>query len=293
LVKANQVKKLIIQFSFIFPFQLFKVRKAILFLYILIPFQKIIGQVNSRFEPIPEKKVIPLFTADPRAHRLSFERNLDETSYGVSMGGIFPFLNYKQGKITVQTSVCGSTYLTLERKNQAGSVNNIDFFGDFWLDIALPKNWALRLGTGHTSQHLSDDAIIAGNPFKNYARDYHQILLVHQLKSMHLLSYAGALYNYNFKTDTDISGKFQFQLGFEHSPIHFSKQQYLYYAGDIKWREELNFASTFNLQVGYKIVSETGSGFRFAINHTRGIDDRGYYQPSSRNFTHLGIIFDF
>ncbi|MCF8255554.1 MAG: hypothetical protein K9H61_11520 [Bacteroidia bacterium] len=253
----------------------------------------IYGQTKVRFEPIPEKKIIPLFTADPRAHRLSFERNLDETSYGVSMGGIFPFLNYKKGEITVQTSISGSTYLTLARKKQAGSVNNIDFFGDFWLDISLPKNWALRFGTGHTSQHLSDDAIIAGNPFKNYARDYHQILVVHQLKSVRILSYGGVLYNYNFKTDKDISGKFQFQLGFEHSPIHLGKQQYFYYAGDIKWREELNFASTLNLQLGYKLVTNTARAFRFAINHTIGKDERGYYQPSNRNFTHLGIFFDF
>ncbi|MBP7510282.1 MAG: DUF1207 domain-containing protein [Bacteroidia bacterium] len=265
-------------------------------LLLALPFFKSAPQDSSgmRITTLPESKMVATFTADTRANRLSFQRNFDEISYTASMGGIFPILNFNKGKFNSQLSVAGSTYLTLARQNGAGSVKNVDFFGDILLDIQLSKLSVLRLGTGHSSQHLSDDAIIAGAPFKNYAKDYHQVLYILMLKKWGLQAYGGLHYNYNFKTQGDISGKAMVQLGFEQCP--FAKRNYLrnlYYGCDLKLREEHNYATTFNFQFGYKMVNQNGKALRIAIDYTEGIDERGYYQPTNRNFAHMGIYFDF
>jgi hypothetical protein len=265
-------------------------------LLLALPFFKSAPQDSSgmRITTLPESKMVATFTADTRANRLSFQRNFDEISYTASMGGIFPILNINKGKFNSQLSAAGSTYLTLARQNGAGSVKNVDFFGDIFLDIQLSKLSVLRLGTGHSSQHLSDDAIIAGAAFKNYAKDYHQVLYILKLKKWGLQAYGGLHYNYNFKTQGDISGKTMVQLGFEQWP--FAKRNYLrnlYYGCDLKLREEHNFATTFNLQFGYKMVNQNGKALRIALDYTEGMDERGYYQPTNRNFAHMGIYFDF
>ncbi|OYU95744.1 MAG: hypothetical protein CFE21_11440 [Bacteroidetes bacterium B1(2017)] len=252
------------------------------------------------FEPL-SNKLIPIFTADSRAHRLSFQKNFDQTSYTASMGGVFPFMNISKKKLFIQLSAAGSTYLTLARQNHAGSVQNIDFFGDLFCDIKISHLVNLRLGTGHTSQHLSDDALIAGNPFKNYAKDYHQLMLVYTPSKKfekieptpnYLFFYGGISYAYNFKTYTDISNKILVQTGFEHMPLTFKNRMGLYYGADIKWRQENNYAYTLNTQIGIKSFNNWGKSMRLAIDYTLGTDERGYYQPTKRNFAHLGVYFD-
>ncbi len=253
------------------------------------------SKINCIFAP-SYYKIVPIFTADSRAHRLSMQKNFDVNNYTASMGGVFPFLWIKKGNKIIQLSAAGSTYLTLTRETHSGNLQNIDFFGDLFCDIKLNKNYQLRLGTGHSSQHMSDDAITSGMPFKNYAKDYHQVLLVYQhtnlARTKSQLIYAGLSYNYNFKTTGDISNKVLLQCGFEHTPVKLRKGHFLYYAADLKWRQELDFAYTTNFQIGYKTMDVFGKTMRIAIDYTKGIDERGYYQPMKRDFFHLGFYFD-
>lgn len=248
-------------------------------------------RIQSEF--LPKGKLVPTFTADTRAHRLGAARNFDEHSYNVSMGGIFPVYEFGNTHYKIQVSAAGSTYLTLVKNTVGGSVQNIDFFGDGFVDLNFHRYWTYRIGMGHSSQHLSDDAIVAGNPFKNYAKDYFQLTAIFQFPRYHINTYGGLYYNYNFKTNTDISGKLLFQFGFEHAPFKLSPKAQLYYAGDIKIREENDYAFTTNLQVGYKLVNSLGKTLRLALNYTSGTDERGYYQPANRNFAHAGIYLDF
>ncbi len=250
---------------------------------------------SNKVISLPTEKIVPVFTADTRANRLSFQRNFDENSYTASMGGIFPLVNMNRGKLKSQLSTAGSTYLTLLRYDNSGSVRNVDFFVDLLFDIKLSKNWIMRLGTSHTSQHLSDDAIIAGSLFKNFAKDYHQVMAVYQSKKHGILGYGGIEYIYNFKTNEDLSNNVLLHVGFEHYPFFTHKKwiKNMYYAGDIKLRQELNFAHTANFQLGYKISYNNKRAMRIAYDYTEGVNEIGYYQPQNRNFSHLGIYLDF
>ncbi len=242
-------------------------------------------------EFLPKYKFISSFTADSRAHRLSFARNSDQNSYTASMGGSFALLNHRLGQIPLQWSASGSTWLTLQRTKGSGGVVNNDFFADIWVDAALTSHWYLRFGTGHSSQHLSDDAILLGLPFSNYAKDYHFVGAIFKKKK--LQAYSLAYFNYNFKTQGDISRKWLFQAGFEHAPLRIKDNVFGYYALDIKCREELRFEPTVNMQIGCKVIDEEGAAFRIALDQTIGKEERGSFMYQTRNFARLALYFDF
>lgn len=245
---------------------------------------------SSTWKGFPQEKWVTPLTANSRTSRLSFARNFDQNSYTASMGGIFPILNFKRKKIAAQLSASGATWITLLRQEQAGFVINTDFFGELWIDWRFRQNWYIRTGTGHSSQHLSDDALEMRLPYSNYAKDYHWAGLIYQNNTT-LQLYGMAYYNYNFKTQTDISGQWLLEAGFEHSP--FKKWgKGLYYAANIKFKQELDFAETLNFQVGYKLGNPQESCLRICFDQTWGSEERGSFMYNNRNFGRVGIYLD-
>ncbi len=242
---------------------------------------------------LPNAKIVPVFTADSRAHRLTFQKNFDGNSYTAGMGGFVPFYQIENNKIKIQFTAGGSTYINLVRQTGAGMVLSTDYFGDLYADINFHNYWTIRLGTGHTSQHLSDDATIAGFPFKNYAKDYHQLMAIYQNSKYNMMVYGGVYWNYNFKTSGDISNKALIQLGFEHTPFKKNTWKHLYYAADLKVRQELDYQFTLNTQAGFKAITSQAKALRLAGNYTTGTDERGYFHPSNRNFWSMGVYLDF
>lgn len=267
--------------------------KTIILLLTLSRFGASSDSTQFSFKGLPNKKTVSIFTADARAHRVSFLRNGDENSYAISMGNIFPLLNIQKGSFKAQLNAAGSTHLTLLRLNQAGSVLNTDYFADVFVDLSFNSPFILRLGTGHSSQHLSDDAIAKGAVYRNYAKDYHQIMGIYQSDSRHFLAYAGLSYNYNFKTVANISNKALWQIGMVHYPFKQKLLAPLFYGGDIKFREELNYAHNLNIQVGYAFKDYLEHAFRIALNYGQGTDERGSFHPNQRNFFQAGIYFEY
>jgi hypothetical protein len=240
---------------------------------------------------LPQIKLVQTFTADSRAHRLSMARNFDQNSWTASMGGALPLLNFNLFGLAAQWGIGGSTWLTLLRNNGAGAVINTDFFADSWLDVRIYRSLYLRVGTGHTSQHLSDDAIIMGIPFTNYAKDFHYVGVVYSPRK-NFQTYALVHYNYNFKTQSDLSGKFMLQCGMEHQLIRIKQNHGLYYAMDVKLKEELGFDPTFNAQIGWRLLNGAGRACRLAIDQSLGKEERGSFMYQSRNFARMGIYLD-
>lgn len=242
---------------------------------------------------LPDTHIVPLFTADSRAHRLSIQKPFDNRGYVGGMGGIFPLAAISTHKKTAQLSVASTLYTTLQRWTDHGIILNADFFVDLFLDIQLNNRFSIRTGAGHTSQHLSDDALGAGYVPINYVRDYYQAFGIYQLAKYRFMGYGGVVFNHNFKTTYDISKKFMFQLGFEHSPVKFKVNNYLYWAADVKFREEFDYGTTQNYQVGYKYGVATKHVFRFALNYSKGYEERGQFYTKKRELTTVGLFFDF
>ncbi|MDP1726357.1 MAG: hypothetical protein Q8M15_06205 [Bacteroidota bacterium] len=254
-----------------------------------------IDTTQVKWGVLPQKKLVPLFTADARAHRISIQRVLGNNSYLGSMGGIFPLIQVQKNKKVLQLCAAASTYLSLKRTGNHGSVENIDFFADVYLDAKITNYFLLRLGTGHTSQHLSDDAINKGAVFANYARDYHQLFGIYKNKKYDFFVYSGIVFNYNFKTvpGINISNTPIIQFGFEHTPIRFSKTQSVYYAADIKLRGELNYQNTHHFQLGYRLQKKNLKALRIACDYSAGLEERGQYYTGFRKFSSIGLYLEF
>lgn len=241
-------------------------------------------------------KLIPAFTADARTHRLQLLKRTQGTEFYGSMGGQFPIVNIKAFNKTLQVSTAGSTYLTLQRYVHRGQVVNVDFFVDFLFDLQVTKSWFLRGGFGHTSQHIADDAVGSGITPINYVKDYGQLFSIHKFYNNRLMWYEGFYYFDNFKIGEaipkDLSGKIMIQTGGEYQFLTWKKAHALYLAGDIKFRQEFNFKTTQNIQVGYLAQMPTNKRFRLAYNYLSGYDERGQFYKDQINLHTLGFYFE-
>jgi hypothetical protein len=271
-------------------------QKAFVLLCIACLSLKIYAQQDTttpKWDILPDKHIVPLFTADSRAHRISLQKPLNDNGYIGSMGGIFPLVAYTRGGRTLQFSAATTAYTTLRKWTNRGRLINVDFFVDFFLDLKLNEHWALRSGMGHTSQHLTDDAIVEGLIPIQYTRDYAQLFGVYTNTRHRLMLYAGWIFNGNLKTNVNYGMVSMFQLGFEHAPVKWFDNNYLYYAADVKFRGESDYRTIHNVQLGYKYARAGKHTFRFAAGYTGGMDERGQFYKQTREFTYLGIYFDF
>jgi hypothetical protein len=281
-----------------------KMRLVILYLLFLC-FNKTFGNDSKSLnrnlrviETYKESHLVPIYAADTRAHRLGIQRNFNASEFIGSMGGQFPVYNFNRGKHRFQFEIAGSTYMGLLRSVNHGSVLNTDFYVDVFLNYQFRNNWALRLGSGHTSQHLSDDAIAnAQYPFTNYARDYHQVGISYKgIRNKYHL-YNNFIINYNFKTDEDYSGKITIQPGFEYNInqtfLNQTKPGGFIVGADFKFRGELDFRSTNNLLLAYQFNHLSPQRLRLVLNFTTGADERGQFYRSNRNLISTGIYAEF
>ena len=243
------------------------------------------------------QKMVSAFTADARTHRLQLLKTTRGPAYYCSMGGQFPIANLTAFNKTLQVSTAASTYLTLARYVHRGQVINVDFFVDFLFDLELSKTWYLRGGFGHTSQHLADDAVISGTVPKNYVKDYGLFHSIHKLAKNKLTFYEGIYYFDNFKIGDSVpfdwSKKIMLQVGGEYQFLKLSAQSFLYTAADVKFRQEFNFGTTQNIQLGYVSQTNVQRKFRFAYNFLSGYEERGnFYHQQIKTHT-LGAYFEF
>lgn len=253
-----------------------------------------VDSTELKWTMLPDTHLVPLFTADSRAHRLSIQKPFNDNGYIGSMGGIFPVFTVTNNKTAFQLSAASTVYTTLRRWTDRGRLINVDFFVDIFGDLKLSKQWAIRGGVGHTSQHLSDDAVVdEGKTPINYTRDYGQLFGVYNSTQHNFRAYAGLTFNTNFKTTRSLGPILIPQIGWEHSVFKWKSNNYLYYAFDIKWRGELSYRTIQNYQIGYKYSMPYKHTLRFAINHSRGLDERGQFYTETRNFSTIGLFFDF
>src|SRR5437868_13917435 len=94
-----------------------------------------------RFTLMPESHLVPLFTADQRAHRISFLNLAGTSEFIGSMGGVFPIVRIERNEKALQFSAASSLYTTLVRHTGGGSLINTDFFVDLFFDLKLHERF--------------------------------------------------------------------------------------------------------------------------------------------------------
>lgn len=255
------------------------------------------------FTPLPMRHLMPVWTANSTAHRISASKILENNNYTGSMGGVFPLISAAYEEKIFQMSIASSLYTQLDRPPRHLQVINVDFFVDLFFDVVLNENIVLRTGPGHTSQHLTDDAfeILGYGHSINYLRDYWQLFGMYRSETIKGYVYGGAYYNYKFRTQAggkydvpdDASNTMIYEMGTEITPIQIGSSSFVYAGLDIKLRGEAKFGTSQNYQVGVKHVNDSGRTIRFAFNHRAGLEERGQFFVLHNTFNTFSLYFDF
>ena len=250
---------------------------------------------------LPKTHLMPLWSANSTAHRISAAKIFENNNYIGSMGGVFPLVSASRGDKVVQASIASTLYAQLVRPPGHLQVLNVDFFVDLFFDFLVSENAVVRFGPGHTSQHLTDDALeILGYVHSiNYVRDYVQLFGCYQIPRFQGDLYGGFYYNYKFKTQDfdpntpDDAKRMIYEFGGEFAPLQIAPSVFVYTGLDIKVRGEASFGTSQNYQLGVKYSNSDGRAVRFAFNHRTGLEERGQFFLQHNTFNTFAFYFDF
>jgi len=269
--------------------------KIFLSILLLVCSSLLTAQDSSVISFIPKKQFIPSFTASGTEHRLSYAKHLSSGAFFAGLGGSFPAAIVRYHGIECLITVSGTVYTTLANAGIKYQVTNADYYADVTFDIPVAHETVLRLGSGHTSHHLVDDAVITlGNSnVLNYARDYYQFFLVQNIPLLRCFVYGGTYYNHSFLVNVRRDGQFLFQLGADGGNIHLFHTFELYAAFDIKFRSEVNYGSTQSYQLGFRTRNELFRAARIAYTYRTGMEERGQFYNQRASTHSIGLYFDF
>ncbi|MDD8017664.1 MAG: DUF1207 domain-containing protein [Bacteroidota bacterium] len=265
--------------------------------FVLIFFSTVFAQEKSfSISLLPEKKLYPYYGADMRAHRIAFSKLFKNNEVIGGLGGLFHVANISYGNYEGQFSVATTLYTQLKVPYRQTQVINHDFFVDLLFDIELNPASVVRLGMGHTSQHLSDDAfeVLGFTKSVDYVRDYYRLGYVYRTDLIKGFVYTDLNYIYNFKINEKILQPWMIQLGTEALNTPISEHLTAYVGVDIKMLQILNFASSQTYQLGIKYRNEhSDRTMRFALNYQAGKDERGQFYLQNSNWLTVGMYFEF
>ncbi|MCU0422480.1 MAG: hypothetical protein MUC81_06675 [Bacteroidia bacterium] len=251
-----------------------------------------------RIQPLPNR-IIPVFSADGTAHRTQLKKDVSNSGYYFSCGAQLPVADIWLFRKQIQMSFAGSIYSSLQRYSNRGETINADYYVDLFFDIPFYKNLFIRWGAGHTSQHLTDDAINLQQltPI-NYIKDYTNWYLVYKNTSKRLTAYGGLQWYHGFKIATANTfvnhiNYVMLQTGFVYDVFKIGKSSFVFTASDIKFRQELSWRNTFNFQTGIRVINHQLRTMSIAYHLTSGMEERGQFYNKTKDLQSVGLYFDF
>lgn len=238
------------------------------------------GKLNSQslrdlvFFPASTK--IPVFPADPTAHRMKIGNIPGSKDMRASLGGIIPVVETQDRKLRLSTAA--SVQFGIHPSGQAEIVS-LEFYLDYIIvDYALAQYVYLRTLLGHTSHHLSDTEFEKRQLVHtiNYSRDYTAIYGIYSTDRT--LMYAGANFGYVFHLEGKETKPWQFHFGGEHTLIKW-KSYRVYAATDSRWFQEAGFQFANTYQFGIRVPGNGIRSFGTAYQFRHGLDERGQFFP--------------
>jgi hypothetical protein len=254
------------------------------------------SQTTSPVTLVPDTSFIPSFTADGTAHRLSYAKDLSSGSFFAGLGGSFPAALVQYAGLECLITVSGTVYTTLADGGVKFLVTNADYYADVTFDLPVTKQTVVRLGSGHTSHHLVDDAVLApGGAARviNYARDYYQLFVVEQFPAMRGFLYGGVYYDHSYLENVRRDGQFLYQFGADGGILPLFHTVALYSAVDVKFRGAVNYSSTQSYQIGIRAKNGSSRNVRLAYTYRTGVEERGQFLHQRITIQSIGLFFDF
>lgn len=245
---------------------------------------------SLKFEALPSKRIVPTWSADPTAHRLSGVKSLASDIFFGGFGGVLPLANVRWDSTLVQASAAATVYSSLTSSIAHIFAFTTEYYIDGFADVRINDRFMVRVGLGHTSHHLVDDAyrIYPGIVAINYARDYIMAGGIYSSQELSTQFYLLAYYNYRFRISSQHVNGFIFQIGGEGINYPLSQSLVLFAGFDLKLRGELGFGTSQNVQVGIRSSGEHGQTTRLGINFQSGLEERGQFYAQRVNFVSVG-----
>ena len=241
-------------------------------------------------ESLPAHRIVSTWSADPTAHRLSGVKSFDSDIFFGGFGGILPIVNIQSDSFLVQASAAATVYSSLTSSIDHIFALTSEYYVDGFADMKINDRIVGRVGLGHTSHHLVDDAsrIYSGIIPINYSRDYIMAGGIYTMKELRSQVYLLAYYNYRFRISSQHVNGFIFQIGGEGINYPLSNILTLFAGFDLKLRGELGFGTSQNVQIGIRATGEQGRTTRLAINFQSGLENRGQFYSQRVNFVSAG-----
>ncbi|NUN70352.1 MAG: ribosome recycling factor [Bacteroidetes bacterium] len=153
----------------------------------------------------------------------------------------------------------------------------------------------IRVGRGHTSQHLTDDAfeLLGFKESVNYVRDYFSGHIIQQVPLINGIVYAGTFNNYVFRIDSARPDTWSFQCGTDLLNMPVGPDTYLYAAADLYLHTELRNGTSQNYQAGIKYEVASKRAFRIAYNYRTGLEYRGQFFRNHLTVHTVGFYVDY
>ena len=249
--------------------------------------------LDSLVALFPQQKLVQEFIADGTAHRFSVGKALQSNHLYGSIGGTLPLVESPIVGKAIQASL-GVSVSTELHPQQNIAVISTEFYVDYVLiDVLWTENIFSRIGIGHTSHHLSDNAFEVLKKTKpvDYSRDYVKAFVGYSDSGFRF--YAGANYGYWFVIDHAVGKRWMPEAGIEALFVRFGEGLVGYGGMDIKFREELRYGSTIRFQAGVQFQNGTDRLFRLALTHQTGLEERGQFHGQRLVVTTIGLIIEF
>jgi hypothetical protein len=263
-----------------------KYKTAALSLFVILIAQVTLKAADtSRVQLFPVSKLVPLFSADTRAHRMYLQSNMENRTFYFGMGSQIPVLQFAN---KFQFSLGASAHATMKRTSIKNAIVNTDYYIDLVGDYKVLPYLYLRGIVGHTSHHLSDDGIALGYTDNNYQRDYVSAYGVFNYENVYTV-YGGLVYNTVFRATTTQTPKLMPHAGVDYAIVGSRKYGYLFAAIDVKWKEELNFGTTINTLIGYRYFNQYNQTCRLVLQNTSGYDERGQFYNKKVNIVAIAL----
>lgn len=259
------------------------------------------SQMNATpwtWQVLPDGLIFSSYLAGPKESRLSAQLNYEKDHgwlWDAVAGGRIGLLRFgsRHGVLPegFQLDAEGAALVRLDLEEEM-DVMSADFRLGFPLTYGT-KTTQYKFAYYHVSSHLGDEYMLRPNsrPRVNYVRDALVVAVAHR-PHRDVRIYAEAAWAFFTGDETK---PWEFQFGFEYSPIYPANSYYgsPFFAINGHLLQELDFGGNVNVQLGWQWRGPSNHLFRIGVQYFNGASDQFEFQDLHESKIGIGVWADF
>lgn len=262
---------------------------ALLALFLQPGFSQEISETGSsdQWKAFPRQRLFYRILADPRDVQMSMgyllQRNELSGKIGYS-GGLFQISPWGY---PIQFRIESNVFVVFKANSATFPIQTTDFAIGFPFDIRKDY-FSARLKWAHISSHLGDEIPRASEIRIDYSREFWEVLGAYEISAFRF--YGGFIWAYHVLPKV---GPWTMHFGAEWFGTPFHKSIYPYAAVDLKSRQEVEWSTDVNIQVGLIVGNHKTQGMRLTLEFFDGHSNQGQFFERKERDLNLVVFFDF